>query len=316
MYKLYDYEKAFKGNIRIIESNDEYKKYVMDSKNGSGTMTIYPVFNGIELIYSDFDSYSAYTEAIEDPNIISINHCFKGRFEYKIDDRYIYIGEGDLAISTLKNSAKETDFPPNKYEGYSLMVDVDIASKMVCEILKGVSINIKGLLDKLALSNNYFVIRANESIQHVFTELYHVKPSIRKGYFKLKVLEILLFLTCDEHLSSISDKRYYTYAQVERIKSAKEYLISDLSRHITIDELSNKYKLSKTSLKDGFKDIYGDSPYSYLKKYRIHTAGSMLRESDKSISEIAGFLGYQNASKFSKAFKDVNGVSPREYRKN
>ncbi len=53
-----------------------------------------------------------------------------------------------------------------------------------------------------------------------------------------------------------------------------------------------------------------------MKRYRIHAAVHELEAGKHSITEIAGMVGYENASKFTAAFKSVMGCTPREYRKN
>ena len=46
----------------------------------------------------------------------------------------------------------------------------------------------------------------------------------------------------------------------------------------------------------------------------MHGAAELLRSTDRTVLDIAGQFGYDNASKFARAFRDVIGVSPNEYR--
>lgn len=64
-----------------------------------------------------------------------------------------------------------------------------------------------------------------------------------------------------------------------------------------------------------FKQIYGDTPYAYIKKYKMNKAAFLIATTDLNISDIALSLGYLNASKFTEAFKDINGVLPKDYKK-
>ena len=73
--------------------------------------------------------------------------------------------------------------------------------------------------------------------------------------------------------------------------------------------------MSATLIKNCFKDVYGVSVYSYIRTQKMEKAAVMLRETDMQVTEIAGTLGYDNSSKFAKAFKDVKGVTPGVYRK-
>ena len=67
--------------------------------------------------------------------------------------------------------------------------------------------------------------------------------------------------------------------------------------------------------KSGFKQIYGETPYAYLKKYKMHKAAKLLLETNQRVIEIAAAMGYQNPSKFTEAFFSVMGKKPLEYRK-
>ncbi|MBP3273214.1 MAG: AraC family transcriptional regulator, partial [Ruminococcus sp.] len=65
-----------------------------------------------------------------------------------------------------------------------------------------------------------------------------------------------------------------------------------------------------------FRAVYGAPIYQYIKSYKMKAAAAMLiSEKQLSISEIAQRLGYDNASKFSAAFRDVMGTAPQNYRK-
>lgn len=64
-----------------------------------------------------------------------------------------------------------------------------------------------------------------------------------------------------------------------------------------------------------FAQVYGDTPYSYIKKYKMNIASNELRNSKRKINDIALSLGYSNASKFSIAFQSVYGILPKDYRK-
>lgn len=109
-----------------------------------------------------------------------------------------------------------------------------------------------------------------------------------------------------------------TYIRKEPGKLAKhteQYLLNHLSRHVTLEELTEEFGVSGTTLKKHFREDHGMSLYAWFKAQRMQAAAEALLTSRDSILKIAGDYGYENASKFSAAFRDVFGVSPREYRK-
>ena len=129
-----------------------------------------------------------------------------------------------------------------------------------------------------------------------------------------KILELLLFLSAMELDSSALAERRISNTQVELAKRIGAYLSANMDRRITLEELSNSFHISQSALKSCFRAVYGESVYSYIRAQKMQCAAADLRRSEMSIMEIAGRYGYDNGSKFAKAFRDTVGMSPTEYR--
>lgn len=63
-----------------------------------------------------------------------------------------------------------------------------------------------------------------------------------------------------------------------------------------------------------FKREFGETPHSYLQRRRIERAGMLLRETDRTVTEIALDVGFQSISWFTTAFKEAMGETPTGYR--
>ena len=86
-------------------------------------------------------------------------------------------------------------------------------------------------------------------------ELYSVPDEIRATYFQLKVLELLLFLQVLDP-GPVRERRPYFYrAQVEKVKAARDFMVSDLTVEHTIDELADRFDLPPTAFKTCFKGL-------------------------------------------------------------
>ena len=94
----------------------------------------------------------------------------------------------------------------------------------------------------------------------------------------------------------------------------KNELTENLNKDLTLNELSKKYNISKTTIKTCFKAIYGKPLFKWRKEYRLQHAEELLKNTDFKIVEIANKVGYKNSSKFTAAFKDYSGFTPSEYR--
>ena len=133
------------------------------------------------------------------------------------------------------------------------------------------------------------------------------------GLIRLKLQELLLYLEGLE--SGGRELTRYGSQQTARIQEIHALLTEHLDRRYTIEELSHRYLLNTSTLKEVFKAVYGLPIATYMKEYRVRRAMELLRESGGSIAAIAAAVGYESQGKFTRAFKDVTGQLPTEYRR-
>ncbi|MCD8119297.1 MAG: AraC family transcriptional regulator [Lachnospiraceae bacterium] len=82
----------------------------------------------------------------------------------------------------------------------------------------------------------------------------------------------------------------------------------------SVTEIAKKLNLSVSYLQHLYKDTFGTTVSEDLIDGRIRHAAGLLRETDKSISEISSLCGYENLEHFSRQFKSRKGCSPQKYR--
>ena len=104
--------------------------------------------------------------------------------------------------------------------------------------------------------------------------------------------------------------------QVKIIREIHDDLAQHMDRRVTIEELAHRYLINPTTLKTVFKEVYGSSLAAHMKEHRMERAAALLRETDLSVAEIAGQVGYESQSTFTAAFKEQFGQLPKEYRRN
>ncbi|MDE7246133.1 MAG: AraC family transcriptional regulator [Oscillospiraceae bacterium] len=289
--------------------------YKMDCSDGLGLMTVYQVYPGIQLIYNDFEAASCEWDSAISSDVLEINHCREGREGSRLlSGTCLYLGEGDLSIHTMDNCAPEMTFPLRHYRGITVALNLKLVSEHPPEILSETGIDISVFKEKFCAKGDCFIMRAKNEIEHIFSELYSVPERLQRPYFKLKVQELLLFLSMVD-VAEEKQREYYTSPQVEIVKKIHKRLISDLQDRPTIEELSKEFLINTATLKNTFKGIYGQPIGAYMKEYRIKQAAVLLRQTQDTIVEIANKVGYENQSKFATAFRDVLKVAPAEYRK-
>lgn len=82
----------------------------------------------------------------------------------------------------------------------------------------------------------------------------------------------------------------------------------------TVAKLAQEVGLSRSTFVERFKRRIGESPMHYVSRLRVRRAANLLRETTKSVNDIADAVGYADQFAFSKAFKRVYAVCPRVYR--
>ena len=295
--------------------NEEFgQKTSITNETGEFEMTQYDVFPGIRFIYKDAHISKCVIRHESDPDIYVIDHCREGRIEYVRKSEIYYLTAGDLSISKRDDIGPEQYFPQNHYHGVTIEIDLNSAPECLSCFLDDVDVRPENVISKYCRSGDCFIARSDQSIEHIFSELYSVPDSIKQGYFKVKILELLLFLSGMDRKSEQENRRSFSKSQVGLAKAMCDYLTENMDTRVTLDELTEVFHMSGTQLKTIFKGVYGISIYSYIRTQKMKSAAKLLRSTDETVLEIAGRYGYENGSKFAKAFRDTMGMSPSEFR--
>ena len=143
---------------------------------------------------------------------------------------------------------------------------------------------------------------------------YNLHPSIKPLYIKGKVYELIsLYFNKSENADLENCPFLVNEDSVKRIRQAKEIMISRMAEPPTLAKLSDEIGLSLKKLKEGFKQIYGDSVYSFLLDYKMEYARKMLESGQHNVNEVGLKVGYSTASHFITAFKKKYGTTPKKY---
>ena len=304
------------ASARENDANDGGDRcFHLENESGTGDITLYRVFPGIELVYNDMHMAYCNKHQRPTPNVMEINYCKEGRSECLFGaHQYCYMSAGDLSFCSLHDNAHQSEFPTSHYHGITVTIDFSAITEEMKNVLALLAVDLDRI-KALSQVKNFTIIRANAIIEHIFSELYKVSTTIRHGYIRVKVLELLLILTELDPAQNPVGHPYFPAAQIETIKQIHAFLVEHFNEHYTIDELSERFKISPTVMKKCFRGVYGDSVYSYIRKYRLQVAERLLRESGLTIGEIAGQIGYLNPNKFTSAFCAEYGIPPTAYRK-
>ena len=297
----------------VLHQDPEHAVYCLDGADGEVVQTVYPVFPGIEIAYHDVHAAACAMQRAHAPGCLEIHHCREGRIAYPYGGACFFLAQGDLAIVQRSAAAAPARFPTGHYHGITVSIDPARAPDCLSCFLEDVEVRPSALIEKFCADAACFVTRSSQGVAHIFSELYSVPEDIRKGYFKVKILELLLFLSAFP-MQAAQPQHSYPQSQVQLAEQVGAYLLENTERRLTVAELAQRFGASATLINSSFRGVYGMSPAAFLRAQKMHGAARLLRQTDRTVLDIAGQFGYDNGSKFAKAFRDVIGVSPNAYR--
>lgn len=102
----------------------------------------------------------------------------------------------------------------------------------------------------------------------------------------------------------------------QKVHEVALYLQTHIHESVSLEELAQRFFMSRSYLTRSFRNVTGFSVVEYMTYIRIQKAQQLLRESDRSITEIADLCGFGNITYFEKVFKEATGQTPVQYRKN
>jgi AraC family transcriptional regulator len=99
-----------------------------------------------------------------------------------------------------------------------------------------------------------------------------------------------------------------------QLQQILEYIHAHLERDIQLADLAGSLGMSQFHFSRLFKHSIGTSPYQYLLQQRIERAKQLLKQTDRSIVDIALECGFNSHSHLSKQFRQIAGMTPKKYR--
>jgi two-component system response regulator YesN len=108
---------------------------------------------------------------------------------------------------------------------------------------------------------------------------------------------------------------HYDRVEADKIHQIKQYISEHSHKDISLDILAKRVNLSPIYISKMFKEKLGINYIDFLTECRIEKAKKLMQDPERSLKEITFEIGYNEPNYFSKVFKKMSGVSPKEYRK-
>src|SRR5580765_2768913 len=100
-----------------------------------------------------------------------------------------------------------------------------------------------------------------------------------------------------------------------RMLGARDWMDRTYAQPLDIPELARIAIVSEAHFIRTFKDTFGETPHRYLQRRRVERSMFLLRETDRSVTDICLDVGFASLGTFSRTFREVVGQAPTDYRK-
>jgi len=159
----------------------------------------------------------------------------------------------------------------------------------------------------LVFEKDAFLLNYIESLSHIIAAGNSLSPAIQN----IKLEELLHYL-CDKHPGQLQKLCTFGHSAGDD-DIIRQAVTANLYHPITVEELAFLCNVSLSTFKRRFAKIYGTSPNKWLLKQRMEKAAYLLKQGEYKASEIYFELGYENLSSFIQSFKQVHGITPKQY---
>jgi AraC-like DNA-binding protein len=276
----------------------------IDIENGFFVLTYKNESNQIERLERDIDS-----------SYIQFHFCTKGAASFIFNQRNYSLDITEETSLLLYNPQRDLpiqlDLQPNSWL-ISLVISIKKFHSLFSQDADYVTFLSNDNRDKKYYTDG----KISPSMAVVLNQLinFNLNSSVKQLYTKGKAYELLsLFFNRSEDANIEQCPFLVDEVNVAKLKKAKDIIINNMSEPPTLKVLSETIDLSLKKLKEGFKQIYGDTVYGFLFDYKMEVARKLLESGDYNVNEVGLKVGYSTASHFIAAFKKKFGTTPKKY---
>jgi AraC-like DNA-binding protein len=246
---------------------------------------------------------------------IQFHFCQKGAGSFEFNEGTYQLPLMPKTVNLLYNPLKS--LPINlKLSNYSSVVSLVISIKKFHGLFSEDADHIHFLSPENNTKKYYDTRNITPAMSVVLSQILEAKihESIKPLYFKGKVYELLsLFFNKNEDTDVEQCPFLVDEENVRKIRKAKEIILSQMTEPPSLQGLASEIGLNVKKLKEGFKQIYGETVFGYLLDFKMNEARSMLDTKQYNVNEISIKLGYSTSSHFISAFKKKFGTTPKKY---
>jgi len=272
--------------------------------------------DGFYVLRFQNDTTEVATEVREiNSSFIQFHFCVKGQGDFVFNDgNYVFNVKEEHSV-LLYNPQR--DLPIDlRLQPNTWIIGVIISIKKFHSLFSLDADHIHFLSPENSTKKYYDNGLINPSMAVVLSQILssNIHESMKALYLKGKVYELLsLYFNKNEDTDIEQCPFLIDEDNVRKIRLAKDIILRNISEPPSLHELSEEIGLSLNKLKEGFKQLYGDTVFGYLLEHKMEEARRMLASNNYNVNEVGLKIGYSTSSHFIAAFKKKYGTTPKKY---
>lgn len=234
-------------------------------------------------------------------SFMELHVCISGTAQFTFGKTSVSLTKGQAILIPAKQEHQITDITEDFVK---LVWGVSLKGQNICALLNKI--------DKVR------VVNYNKEVFDIFQTILEEMTKKDAEYESVIRYEMYRVLLCFSRklLKNYDDGKTRTIKfQNTRLKNVERYVVDNLSRGVSVKELSVQFGVSTKQLCRIIKKEYGLTAQSFIKNIQLSKAKKYLAEYDLSVKEVAAKVGYSDRYTFEKAFKKNEGISPANFRK-
>lgn len=250
-----------------------------------------------------------------DKNYLQLHFVLKGQAQFGYNENNYQLQLLEDHSLMLYNTQKDLPINAELWPG-SWMITVVMTLQKFHSLFSDQTHHISNLSSASKEKKYYSLEMVSPSKAIILNQLMHlgIHDSVRKLYITGKLYELLaLFFNRNEEANLEQCPYLADEENVRKIRMAKDIVLNRMLEPPTLEEIAKEIHLPLKKLKEGFREIYGDTVYGFLLNYKMELARKHLIRGELSVNEVGLRVGYSTASHFITAFKKKYNMTPKKY---
>lgn len=245
-------------------------------------------------------------------NIKSPNYKFKGESHNVYELTFVDNGTLDTTVDGIEYKLEAYDliiYGRNKF--HTQQVNVDSSCSYLTVIFEMECEDVENICNRIFhCRKDLYRVLKNFS-QNMSSDIPYARTLVLNNLHEI-LIRLLQYDYLDVEEIKLP-KESYQHFQNELLENIVSYIDNMIYEPITVEDICNKFAISRSSLQTLFKNNLNTTPKKYISDLKLAKSKLIIKENKYTISEIAFMLGFSSIHYFSRAFTQHFDISPSEY---